>query len=243
MKICAAQILPIKGDIRSNIVNHTALIRQAVHHGAEMIMFPELSLTGYEPTLARDLAIHKGDARLDDFQTLSDVNGISIGAGAPTIHDEGIRISLFLFRPNAPRYVYSKTYLHRDEEPFFVRGRSSPHVRVKQCNVGLAICYETSAAEHLDSVMKSPPAIYVASVAKFVNGFDKALARLSGIARDGSMPVVMSNCVGISDGKPCAGMTSILNRDGSLIGQLNDSDQGLLTFDTETNEIAERILR
>jgi len=243
MRICAAQTQPIKGDIQSNLANHKALIRQAVYDGAEMIMFPELSLTGYEPTLARDLAMDEADTRLDDFQALSDANGITIGVGAPTIHGEGIRISLFVFQPHRPRYVYAKTYLHRDEEPFFVRGRSTPHIQVKQANIALAICYEISVAEHLDAVMKSPPAIYLASVAKSVSGCDKALARLSGIARDGSMPVVMSNCVGIADGQPCAGMTSIWNRDGSLIGQLNDSDQGLLSFDTETHEIIERIFR
>jgi len=85
MRICAAQTQPIKGDIQSNLANHKALIRQAVYDGAEMIMFPELSLTGYEPTLARDLAMDEADTRLDDFQALSDANGITIGVGAPTI--------------------------------------------------------------------------------------------------------------------------------------------------------------
>lgn len=243
MKLCVTQTRPIKGDIQGNIANHKALIRHAIADGAELIVFPELSLTGYEPTLVKNLAMDEGDARLNDFQAISDANGITIAVGAPTKDDEDIPISLLLFQPSTARYAYSKIYLHRDEEPFFVQGRSSPHMRVKETNVALAICYEISVAEHLDSVMKSPPALYVASVVKFVNGFDKALARLSGIARDGSMPVVMSNSVEISDGKPCAGRASAWNRDGSLAAQLNDSDEGLLLFDIETNEIVERVLR
>jgi predicted amidohydrolase len=243
MKICAAQTGPVKGDIRGNISNHRKLIAQAVSDGAELVIFPELSLTGYEPTLARELAIDEGDARLDEFQSISDACGVAIGVGAPTTSEDGVRISMLLFQPHRGRLTYSKSHLHRDEEPFFVPGRSSPHVEVKQIQVALAICYEISVTEHLDSVLKSPPAIYIASVVKFVNGFEKALARLSSIAREGSMPVVMSNCVGISDGKPCAGKTSVWNGDGSLVGQLNDSDEGMLIFDTETNGMVERMIR
>jgi predicted amidohydrolase len=241
MKICAAQTRPLKGDLQGNIANHKTLIAQAVADGADLIVFPELSVTGYEPTLAAQLAMGEGDRRLDGVQAISDANDIAIGVGVPTECGNAVRISLLLFRPREARFTYSKTYLHRDEESFFVPGRSSPHVQVKQTRVALAICYEISVTEHLQSVLKSPPDIYIASVVKFVNGFDKALARLAGIARDGSMPVMMANSVGVSDGHPCAGKTSVWNREGSLIGQLNDSDQGLLTFDTETQRVIERI--
>ena len=79
MKICAVQTKPIKGDIHANIANHKKFINRAVAHGAELVIFPELSLTGYEPTLAKEPAMDEGDTRFDDFQTISDANGISIG--------------------------------------------------------------------------------------------------------------------------------------------------------------------
>ena len=49
MKICVAQTRPIKGDIQSNIDHHKRLIDLAVSNGADTVIFPELSLTGYEP--------------------------------------------------------------------------------------------------------------------------------------------------------------------------------------------------
>jgi predicted amidohydrolase len=49
MKICAAQTRPVRGDIQTNIDNHKKLIDLAVSNGADIIIFPELSLTGYEP--------------------------------------------------------------------------------------------------------------------------------------------------------------------------------------------------
>ena len=79
MKICVAQTRPIKGDIQSNIHNHKKLIDLAVSSGAEIVIFPELSLTGYEPTLAKELAINEDDSRLDDFQKISDTQQITIG--------------------------------------------------------------------------------------------------------------------------------------------------------------------
>lgn len=242
MKICAAQTRPIKGDIQSNIANHKKLIDWAVADGVELIIFPELSLTGYEPTLAKELATDQGATRFDDFQAISDAHGITIGAGMPTKNEKGICISMLFFQPHKARRTYSKSYLHPDEEAVFVRGRSSPHLQVNQTNIALAICYEISVPEHLESALKSGPRIYVASVAKFVNGINKAIERLSKVAGDYSMPVLMSNCVGFSDGSPCAGKTSVWNHRGSLIGQLNDLDEGMLIFDTETHELIEKVI-
>jgi predicted amidohydrolase len=242
MKICAAQTRPIKGDIRGNIANHKKLIDRAVADGAGLIIFPELSLTGYEPTLAKELAVEQGDPRFDDFQAMSDADGITIGVGVPMKNEKGVCISMLLFQPHKARRAYSKSYLHPDEEAFFVRGRSSPHLRVKRTNVALAICYEISVPQHLESALKSGPGIYVASVAKFVTGITKAMERLSQVAGDWAMPVLMANCVGFSDGSPCAGKTSVWDNRGSLIGQLNDADEGVLIFDTETHELSEKVL-
>ena len=68
MKICAAQTKPVKGDIQSNIDNHKKIIAMAVSNGADIIIFPELSLTGYEPELSKELATSQNDSRFDVFQ-------------------------------------------------------------------------------------------------------------------------------------------------------------------------------
>jgi predicted amidohydrolase len=242
MKICAAQTRPIKGDIQGNIENHKKWIDLAVSEGVELVIFPELSLTGYEPALAKELATDQDDSRFDDFQAISDAKEITIGVGVPTKNEKGICISMLLFQPHQERRTYSKSYLHPGEEEFFVRGQSSPDLQVNHTNIALAICYEISVPEHLESVLKFGPGIYFASVAKFVDGISKAIERLSRVARDCSMIVLMSNCVGFSDGGQYAGKTSVWNNGGSLIGQLNDSDEGTLVFDTETHEFIERVI-
>jgi len=79
MKICAAQTRPVTGDIPANIGNHDKLIGLAVAGKADLIIFPELSLTGYEPTWAKKLAVKWDDARLDVFQEISDTRHIPSG--------------------------------------------------------------------------------------------------------------------------------------------------------------------
>lgn len=231
MKICVAQTYPVKGDVQHNIENHKKLIAQAVGQKADLIVFPELSLTGYEPTLAKELAITKEDNRLCDFQILSDEHGITIGVGAPTKSDLGICISMILFQPNQPRITYSKKYLHADEEPFFVAGDNLPCLKIKDTNIAFAICYEISIDKHVEQAHKTGASIYLASVAKFESGIEKALQRLSNIAKTYSMTVLMSNCVGISDGQQCAGKTSIWNSKGVLVHQLDETKEGVLMVD------------
>ena len=59
MKLCAAQIKPINGDIEANIEKHKKLIDLAIANGADIIIFPELSITGYEPAVATGLIFFK----------------------------------------------------------------------------------------------------------------------------------------------------------------------------------------
>ena len=68
MKICIAQTKPIKGNVSANIEAHIKFIELALTLIAEAIFFPELSLTGYEPELAKKLATNQNDNRLDIFQ-------------------------------------------------------------------------------------------------------------------------------------------------------------------------------
>ena len=237
MKICVAQTRPIKGDIQRNIANHKKLIDLAVFQGADTVIFPELSLTGYEPELSKELAINPDDSRLDDFQMIADTNQITIGVGVPTKNQTGICISMLLFQPYKARQTYSKKYLHSDEEEFFISDQNYTSLIDNKTKIALAICYELSVLEHSENAFKSGAEFYIASVAKSVNQVDKAIESLSGIATKYSMTVLMSNCVGQSGGMECGGKTSILNNKGLLVGQLDDTNEGVVIIDTDTQEI------
>lgn len=237
MKICVAQTKPVPGDISSNIENHKNLIQLAVDNGADMIIFPELSLTGYEPAFAKDLATTQDDSRLDDFQEISNASKITIGVGLPTKNDAGICISMVIFQPHKERQTNSKKYIHADEEPFFISGENNPILKVNEKNIAMAICYELSVPEHAENASKSCAEIYIASVAKTASGVGKAHKRLSEIAGEYSMTVLMANCIGPSGDGDCAGKSGIWNNKGVCIVQLYEQGEGILMIDTDTQQI------
>jgi predicted amidohydrolase len=242
MKISIAQTRPIKGDIAANIETHKKLINLAISQRADTIFFPELSITGYEPELAKELAIHQDDKKLEGFQKISNNNKITIGVGMPTKKNSGIQISMLIFQPNTARQAYSKQLLHADEFPYFISGLKQIVLTVGNKKIAPAICYESLQNDHSNNAKKLGAEIYVASVAKQQNGIDKAMIHYPAIAKKFSMPVLMSNCVGYCDNFQSVGQSSVWTKQGNLAGKLNDKFEGILIFDTETEEVIEQVL-
>lgn len=237
MKIAVAQLRSIKGDISANIAQHKSLIGCAISHNAKAIFFPELSLTGYEPELAQELATNLDDKKFNDFQELSDKNDITIGLGMPTKTDLGIAISMLIFQPWAIRKIYSKQQLHVDEIPYFVNGEQQVILTINGVKVAPAICYESLQISHSSLAKDLGAEVYVASVAKPQNGIDKAMIHYPAIAKKFMMPVLMANCIGYCDNFESAGKSAIWTKQGTLAAQFDEISEGLLIFDTETEEV------
>jgi predicted amidohydrolase len=242
LKIAVAQIKAVRGDISSNILTHKKLIQIAISNNADSIFFPELSITGYEPELAKELAINEADEPFNEFQDISDRKKITIGLGMPTKTNSGVRISMLIYQPNKPRQIYSKQLLHADELPYFIRGDKQLILTVNGKKVAPAICYESLQNEHSEKVNNCGAEIYLASVAKSQNGIDKAMQHYPAIALRSAMPVLMSNCVGYCDNFESVGKSSAWTKEGKLVGQLDNKLEGILIFDTETEEVVKRTL-
>lgn len=242
MKICIVQTRPVKGDVPHNLAVHKDFIDTAVSNGADVVIFPELSLTGYEPSLAKELATHQEDGRFAEFQTVSDTSAITIGVGMPTKAADGTCISMVLFQPHQARQTYSKKYIHADEEPFFVCGQNFPVLPVNGTRIGLAICYELSVPEHAEAAFANGAEVYLTSVAKSARGVTQAAERLAWIAQNYAVPVLMSNCTGPSEDFVSAGNTAVWNKNGQLLAQLDDTSEGCITFDTDSETVIAKTL-
>src|SRR4051812_8448219 len=81
-KIAAAQVASIRGDIAGNIRTHAAAIMSAAEHGISVLVFPELSLIGYELDLATELAIPATDERLAPLGALARQHRMAVVVGA-----------------------------------------------------------------------------------------------------------------------------------------------------------------
>jgi predicted amidohydrolase len=240
MKICVVQLLPVKGDIAANIINHKKWIELAVANSAGIVIFPELSITGYEPELAKKLAVSQDDERFNDFQSIADIKKITIGIGAPTNNDGDICISMIIFQPDRPRNTYHKQYLHSSETPFFASGKSFAGVLDGKPKIAVAICYEISVPEHAANAVSKGADIYIASLVESFADIDKAHRNLRAIATSYNIPVVMANCVGRTGNYNTAGRSAVWNSQGLLLQQLDESKEGLLIFDTANEEVITR---
>ena len=242
MRIGIAQISPKKGDIEKNTELHKEMIYLAKEKEVNAIFFSELSITGYEPELASDLKMHPNDKRFEVFQKISNEETITIGIGVPTESEEGVKISMLLFEPQNSLQIYSKQILHDDERPYFKEGNAQVIVNLKGYKIAPAICYESLQMGHLENAIHKGAEIYVASVAKSQKGIDKANDYFPKVAKEKSIPILMANCVGLCDNFHSIGQSSIWNRQGILMEQLNESEEGILVYDTD-KETALKIIK
>ncbi|WP_336964005.1 carbon-nitrogen hydrolase family protein [Chryseobacterium contaminans] len=237
MKIAVAQTNPLKGEILNNIEKHKILIREAVKKNVEIIIFPELSITGYEPELAQQLSIDYDDSLLNDFQIISNEHHIIIVVGMPTRKNNNIFISNIIFQPDKPRSIYSKRHLYPTEIGIFSKDNNSCQLEIAENKISLAICYDLSDPMHSHEAYLSHSNIYAASVLNSVGGIDQDLIKLSAIAKKYNMHVLMANFVGESGGYKCAGKSSVWNSNGNLIGQLDHENEGVLILNTHDNQV------
>jgi predicted amidohydrolase len=232
MRIAVVQTEPVACAIDANVQAHEIWVKKAATRGADMVFFPELSLTGYEPKHAAKLVVRADEARLDVFQMLSHALRITIGVGAPTASFDGVRISMIVFRPGASRIVYSKQHLHSDELPYFVAGDGQVTLAAGGDLVAPAICYESLLDEHCANAAALGATIYVASVAKSAGGLAKAKAHYPRIARRHGMPVLMANCVGRCDDFDAVGGSAVWDASGEVLARLPGSGEGGLLFES-----------
>lgn len=237
MKIGIAQTKPTKGDISANIRMHLRCLKAASENGANAVFFPELSITGYEPELANQLKTTPNDPRFQVFQDWSDKNSLVIGMGVPTKCGDGVCISMVVFQPGLPAAVYSKQFLHDDEKPYFSPGKDDLLISIENQNVAPAICYESLLPQHSEKASKAGAQMYMASVAKPIGGVEKAFGHFPKVAKEHNMAVFMANCAGYCDNFESVGSSSVWNRKGELLAQLDDSSEGIIVFNTQTEEV------
>lgn len=238
MRISIVQIEPVKGNIEKNLVKHLQFIEAMVEQKPDLMMFPELSLTGYEPELAKDLATNANDIRLLPLQEASDKYNLILCVGLPTKNEDQLYISMIIYQPGKAPITYSKQYLYPSEVSIFTPG-STPCILPydAQTIIAPAICYELSNAAHADHAHRQHATIYMASVLNSVNGVDADIEKLSHIASTYRMTTFMANYIGVSGGYQCAGKSSVWNSEGKLIAQLDDLTEGIILYDTETKAI------
>jgi predicted amidohydrolase len=236
MILAAAQTKPERGDINANLLDHYRLIELAVEKGANLIVFPEMSITGYERENADQLAFSVNDSRLDHLKKLAVENRITIIAGAPIKIDSDLFIGEFIISSDDSVSIYTKQFLHPGEEVYFKSSFDyNPIIEIENERVSFAICADIDNPLHPENACKNKTSIYIASIFFSPNGIPQAHTSLSNYSQKHNMNVLMSNFGGDSWGSPSGGRSAFWNKNGELIAQMDDSNSGLLIVEYKDN--------
>lgn len=231
MKVCLAQIQPIAGNINQNTILHKQCIHSAAKQHADLIVFPELSLSGYEPKLAEQLALNRDAAQLLPFQELANLYQLVIGIGIPLKTTQGIQIAQVFLQPNAQPLFYAKQFLHEDELPYFIPGKDDVLLNIKGIRIIPAICYEALQTAHNNKAITKKANLYLALVAKPQKGVEKAYKHFAQLAFQHNLSVAMCNNVGHNDNFLSVGQSAYWNNQGERADQLETNKEQLLFFE------------
>jgi len=225
--IAAAQTIPEKGNINENLKIHEKLIRTASEKKADIIIFPEMSLTGYELDLAPELALSLFDKRLRPLSSLSANLGIVIIAGAPVMIESTLYIGAFILNPDHTTSLYLKHHLHPGEEKVFKPGHMDPKLYIEEEKISIAICADLTHAQHAENAAASASTLYLASAFITPQGYEKDSATLRDYARKYHMGIVLSNFSGSSGGHEAGGKTTIWSDAGEKVAAMEGHGEGL----------------
>jgi len=149
-------------DVAANAAAHAGAIRAS---GARVVVFPELSLTGYEmdaPTLELD------DPRLAPIVEACRETGSIALAGAPVAdHDGAAHIAMLAIDGAGAAVVYRKVWVSDEEAGRFAPGPAPAVLGVDGWRLGLAICRDTGIARHVADTAALGIDAYVAGTLMF----------------------------------------------------------------------------
>jgi predicted amidohydrolase len=126
IRVALAQIAPHLGDVAANLERHSALIEEARADGADLVVFPELGLTGYLlQDLNAEVAMRVDDPRLE--RLAQQARGISaVVSFVEESDDHRLFIAAALLEDGAIRHIHRKVFLPTyglfDERRFFAAG-------------------------------------------------------------------------------------------------------------------------
>ena len=251
MKIAIAQCAPALGAVKRNLEMHRDWIGRATSAGAKLVVFPELSLTGYYlKDLAAEVACAADDPRL---QSIADASReIDVSAGfVERSADARLHIAQGYWSGGALRHVHRKVYLPTygifDDGRYFAPGDRFETFESAVGTAGIAICEDLW---HL-----SVPYLYAAGGANVI--FAPADSPGRGVAEGGDLGtaascrmmdrfyaqyltvyLVFANRVGHEDGIAFWGGSEIIGPDGTVCGRANEFEEELLVADLDPELIA-----
>ena len=257
MKVALAQINTTVGDLAGNEAKILEAYRRASAAGAALVVFPELTITGYPP---RDLLLKRGFIT-QNLETLSRLAaatgpvGMLVGFVGENSTRPGRELanSVALLQHGKVQSIRVKTLLPTydvfDEDRYFEPAQDNQPVEFNHLQIGLTICEDIWNDEDFwpeRRYQPNPPVQLAAAGAKMLVNLSASpwnLAKdetrfemLRSLARKTHCPVLFCNQVGGNDELVFDGGSLAFNAAGELIGQGEMFAEDLVLVDTAADQ-------
>lgn len=260
-KVSVAQINPALGDYDKNIKKHIQFIDKAIKKKADIVVFPELSLTGYSvKDLNFDLAVNPYiDKLLEPLRKKS--NDIAIVCGGIEEADDFAIYNSALFMSGGKtefthRKVYPPDYGMFEEMRYFSNGHSANVHDTKFGKIGILVCEDLwhmslpllqalKGAKVIIGIASSPTRLALNSKTKILKNYQVNSEQHRAYARLLSVYLVFCNRVGYEDGVNFWGGSEIVDPFGNVdvCAKMFEEDMIVSEIDMGTVKRARQLAR
>ncbi len=215
LTLAVAQPFCVGREVAANVLAHAEAVRTAA---ARVVLFPELSLTGYElesPALALD------DPRLAPLiAACAEMRTLAL-AGAPVRGEAGKYLGLLAVQADGVRVAYRKMHLGGAEPDHFLPGPEPAVIEVDGWRLGLAICKDTGVPEHAAATAALGIDLYAAAVLEHEEDAHIPEERARRIAQEHGVWVAVASFAGATGGgyTRAAGRSGIWGPDGRVVSR------------------------
>jgi NAD+ synthase (glutamine-hydrolysing) len=239
LRVALAQLNVTVGDLRGNeraIGDATARAREA---GAQLVVFPELTLTGYPPEdlLLKEHFLREATAALE--RLAEQTRGVVALVGFPE-RVEDVYNAVAVLADGAVRAVYRKVYLPNygvfDEQRYFQSGEGGAMIELGETRIGLTVCEDVWEPGPPASDEALAGATVIVNLSASPYHFGKGAERermLAQRARDNIAAVVFCNLVGGQDELVFDGHSLVIDHEGRVIARAPQFAEDLLVADLD----------
>lgn len=217
MRIAAVQCVSHPGDIAGTAAEHARQISEAADLGATVVLFPELSLTGYEPDLIdlHGIRISVEDPVLQPISLVCQQRRVHALVGAPTVSGSLPQIGVLHIDPHgAVRVIYAKQHLAVGEIGIFSAGSSPGGLTIGGWKLAVAVCADASADSHPVSAGKAGADAYLVGALYVIGREAEIDVQMHHVTAQG-MWAVLAQYSGGTGGGPACGLSGAWRPDGS----------------------------
>ena len=249
MRLALAQIDTVVGDLDGNRDRILSRLEEARAGGADLVLFPELAVTGYPP---EDLLLRPGFLKaaagtLDEIASAT--TGIAALVGTPHL-DRDLFNACAVCVDGELKAIYRKQFLPNygvfDEDRYFQPGRGLVLLRCGDTLVGPTVCEDIWQPGPPATDLALAGAHVVANISASPFHVGKGAEReemLATRARDNSCWIVLVNAVGAQDELIFDGQSLVLDENGEVVVRGPAFEEALLLVDVDATTAVARRLR